>query len=119
MTDDVYTETAPLNLIARKFQVHPRTILRHMQGPNPRWHKGHNPDLNIREVGAALDVSPAVIRDALNKKDTILTSREAAAVLDMPHQGFKHKHYKAIIRGHKFTRWLRSQLITEHTFRFL
>lgn len=115
---DEETDSASLRKYARIFQVHPRTILRHLKGEgNPTWHRALNPQIKVIDVAKGLDIPPGIIRNLLKRQDTILNAREAAATLDMPLQGFKHRYYKAIIRGHKFTRWLRSQLISEHVLR--
>jgi hypothetical protein len=112
----VYEDTAPLLQIARVFQCHPRTILRHLQGPgsNPSWYRAYNPDLKLTEVAKALDVPLGILKKVMNKQDSVLTAREAAATLDMSYQSFKHQVYPALIRGHKFTRWLRTRIIDEH-----
>ena len=113
-------QTVTLEVMARAFGVHPRTILRAITGEhNTYWTEDSNTeDQNIEKVADRYHMRPSSLIAVLENRDALLTAGEAALVLGMANRTFR----KHLTRGKNaswgrihcggITRYLKSKIIT-------
>ncbi len=111
--------TMTLDRVAKLLKIHPRTVLRAMEGDkNAYWADGHNPVLNIENVAATFDFDPIYLTRADKRRDDFLTPREAAQIVGVPERTFRYRRYEPVIRRTHTVRYSRMKVVNEHLTRF-
>lgn len=106
--------------VARAMKVHPRTVLRALEGKEGAyWKPGYNPDISIRHLAEKLDVSLRSISRIVNVQDEALSAEQAADFLGMPGRTFRHRHYRPLVARKNFVRYSREDLSREHVERYI
>ena len=104
-----------LNEAAALLQLHPRTVLRYITNDfNTYWTEDYDPNVKIETVASSFQCDPIYFTRTLNDRDAILTSKEAAAFLDLIPRTFRNHKYTPIIRQGHVVRYSRVALANEH-----
>ena len=102
----------PLNEAAEAFRVHPRTILRAIEGEeNVYWTEDHDPDIKVSELAAAYGCKPAVLNRVFEGRDSLLTADEAAKELGIRPRTFRRDRPRHLKHG-GIVRYERSVIVT-------
>lgn len=85
-------ETIPLEEMANYFQVHPRTILRAVEGRhNVHWHDALNKDpVNVTKVAQAYGLTRERLVEVINGENCLLTATEVAFVTGYTDRTMRH-----------------------------
>jgi hypothetical protein len=93
-------KSVPLTTIATIFNVHPRTILRAIEGKeNVYWVDDHDPDIDVAEVALAYGCEPKVLNRMLEGRDILITADEAAAILEIRPRSFRRRRPRCLRYG--------------------
>lgn len=112
-------ETVLLNTAAKKFEVHPRTILRALSDSvNVYWNDDFNPKIEVTSLAYAYSMNRTVLVRVLCGKDTLLKPIAAAAEIKVPARTFRWRRYHAAARHGGIVRYSRSQVINEHLLKW-
>lgn len=105
----------PLNKLAALLSVHPRTVLRYIQGKhNVYWAQRFNPELDVQDVATAFSIPYEKLLRAVNGRDVILTRNQAADLLQIKVPCFRRRAYEPLVSKGKFLRFSRDQLARDN-----
>lgn len=105
----------PLNKLAALLIVHPRTVLRKVQGKKSvYWSQRFNPELEVQDVATAFEIPYEKLLRVVNGSDVLLTRAQACDIMQVQYSTFRKRQYEPLVSKVKFLRYLRSQLVKDH-----
>lgn len=108
-----------LNHAAKLLGVHPRTVLRAVEGrENVYWAEGFDPDIDPRDVCKAFKMSEARFEQVLLGRDELFKVQGASSLLGCLDRTFRARRYKPTLRKGNIVRYSRVELVEEHLRRF-
>ncbi len=112
-------KTILLSTAAKRFEVHPRTILRALSDSvNVYWNEDFNPKIDVTLLSNSYSMNEKVLLRVLYGKDSLLKPVAAAAEIKVPARTFRWRKYQAAARHGGIVRYSRSQIINEHLLKW-
>ncbi len=112
-------KTVLLNTAARRFGVHPRTILRALSdATNVYWNEDFNPKLDVTLLANSYSMQEKILLRVLYGKDLLMKPVDAASELKVPTRTFRWRKYQAAARHGGIVRYSRTQIVNEHLLKW-